>query len=391
MKILFATQVPLDRAHGGPRHVSAVARELARLGHAVTLLAPGGDIPLAGVERLRPPSGLPPGARLEAVLALLAARRLGAERFDAAYVRLSASCLFVPLAIAARRVPLVVELNGRILDELGELGRPRWMIRIVERSLRTVVRLACRLVAVEPRIARHAETALRAEHVVVIENGADLDAATPGDRDVARRALGLDLDRRYVAFTGTFVPQQRLDLLLEAQRRLGSFVLLVAGGGPQAGLLEAAARTAPIVLLGAVPHETAIQTIRAADVCVNVRDGDLGMKCFEYAAVGRRIVAFRIAGAERLEALYPGLEAVHLVDERSARGVAHAIEAALSAERRLGPLPLSAITAARRTIGWEHAARRIAAVLAACVEDRHRTHAGAHDGDRNASGADAEL
>ena len=28
------------------------------------------------------------------------------------------------------------------------------------------------------------------------------------------------------------------------------------------------------------------------------------------------------------------------------------------------------VTAARRTIGWEHPARRIAAVLAECVEDR---------------------
>jgi D-inositol-3-phosphate glycosyltransferase len=250
------------------------------------------------------------------------------------------------------------------------------MIHIVGRSLRTVVRRACRLVAVEPRIARHAEAALRARHVVVIENGADLDAATPGDRDAARHALGLDLDRRYVAFTGTFVPQQRLDLLLEAQRKLGSFVLLVAGGGPQAALFEAAARTAPIVLLGVVPHEKAIQTIRAADVCVNVRDDDLGMKCFEYAAVGRRIVAFRIAGVERLEALYPGLEAVHLVDERSASGVARAIEGALSAERRLGPLPPSAITAARRTIGWEHTARRIAAVLAECVETQRDARPG---------------
>jgi glycosyltransferase involved in cell wall biosynthesis len=372
VRILFATQVPLDRGHGGSRHVSAVARELARLGHAITLLAPGNDAPPAGVERLRPPSGLAPGARLEAALAMLATRRLAAERFDAAYVRLSASSLFLPLAIAARRVPLVVELNGRILDELRELGRPRWMIRLVEKSLRTVVRRACRLVAVEPGIARHAETALRAARVVVIENGADLDAAIPGDRDAARRALGLDLDRRYVAFTGTLVPEQRFDLLLEAQRRLGSFTLLIAGAGSQAGLLGAAARTAPIVLLGAVPHDTAIQAIRAADVCVNVRDGDLGMKCFEYAAVGRRIVAFRIAGAERLEALYPGLDAVHLVDERSAGGVARALEAALAAEGRLGALPPSAVTAARGTIGWEHAARRIAAVLTACVEDRSR-------------------
>jgi len=367
MKLLFVTQVPLDRPFGGARHVSAVARELARLGHEVTLLAPGADEPAQGVERVRPPRGLGPGARLEAVLAALAVHTVRRRRPDVAYVRISASTSLIPIVLAARRVPIVLELNGRILDELRERARPAWAIALVKRSLTTVTRLSRAMVAVEPRIGRHAEQELSAGNVVVIENGADLDAATPGDRRTARQRLGLDDQKQYVAYAGTLAPEQRFDLLLEAQEQLRSFTLLVAGAGPQTERLERARRDRDIELLGVVPHATAIETIRAGNICVNVREGDLGMKCFEYAACGRRFVAFGGEGTERLEALYPGLDAVHLVGEKSAAAVAHAVERALTAERTRGPLPPDAITNARATIGWDRTARRIAEVLSACA------------------------
>lgn len=306
---------------------------------------------------------------MEAALAALATRELAKRSFDVAYVRISASSSLIPLAIAARGVPLVLELNGRILVEMAELKRPRWVIEAVRLSLRGVIAASRALVAVERRIGAHASEALGAKNVVVIENGADLDAATPGERDAAKHRLGLDLAQKYVAFTGTLVPEQRFDLLLEAHERAGNFSLLIAGDGPQGALIKAAAAKsrAPIVHLGVVPHATAIDALRAAHACINVRDGDLGMKCFEYAAVGRRFVAFEYEGTERLAALYPGLEAVHLVRERSAAGVGAGIEAAIAAEQSRGPLPAEAIADARATIGWDHTARRIAEVLASCA------------------------
>ena len=372
MRILFVTQVPLDRPFGGARHVSAVARELARLGHRVTLVAPGSEAAVEGVEWIRPPVVSRPGLRMEVALATLAASATLTARFDVAYVRVSASSSLVPLGLAARRLPVVLELNGRILEELRALGRPAWAVALARRSLRAITRVASAVIAVEPAIARHAEVELGARDVHVVENGADLDAATPGDRAAARRALGLDANRCYVAYTGTLAPEQRFDLLLEAQRARRSFTLLVAGSGPQAEIIERARAAGDVRWLGAVPHATAIQVIRAADVCVNVREGDLGMKCLEYAACGRRVVAFREAGTERLEALYPGLDAVHLVDDRSACAIGEAIDRALGAERARGPLPPAAIEAARRTLGWDRTARRIAEVLTACAALRGR-------------------
>jgi glycosyltransferase involved in cell wall biosynthesis len=365
VRILFVTQVMLDRPHGGARHVLAVAREMAKLGTELTLLGPGLEPEVEGIRRIRPPRTLHAGARMEAALAVLAAREASRADYDAAYVRISASSSLVPATLAALGVPVILELNGRILDELRELGRSELAIRTVALALMTVVHLARAVIAVEPKIGRHAEEALGAKNVIVVENGADLERATPGDRSEARKALGLDPRAKILTFVGTLVPELRLDLLLEAHRAMEDVTLLVAGDGPQKSALSG--DRSRIVHLGTVPHDKAVLAIRAADACINVRDGDLGMKCFEYAAIGRRFVTFAVEGSERLAALYPGLEAVHLVGERSAAALRAAVERALEAERRLGPLAPEAIASARDGIGWDHTARRIMKVIEACA------------------------
>ena len=144
-------------------------------------------------------------------------------------------------------------------------------------------------------------------------------------------------------------------------------MLLVVGGGAQEGFIEAMTMTtrpsSPVVFLGRRSHEEAILAVRSADVCLNMRDGCLGTKSLEYAAVGKRQVAFATEGSERLESMYSGLSAVHLVQERSASAVQKAIENALHAEKKMGPLPSHAIEEARQSLGWSATAQKIAELL----------------------------
>ncbi len=360
MDILFVTQVVLDRPHGAPRHVLAVARAWAQLGHRVTLLAPGADPPEPGVLRVRPRWVQTPGARLEAALAEKTAELLLQNRPQVAYVRLSASSSLVPAVLAAARVPFVVELNGRLLDELSALGRGPLAVAAVRQSARWVVARARALVAVEARIGRHAALELGAQTIHVIENGADLQRATPGDRGEARQRLRLP-GGPILVFVGTLVPEQRFDLLFAARRSLAVPLYLVGDGPQKARVLAEAATDSEVHYVGQVTPQTAIDWIRAATVCVNVRQGDLGMKCLEYAAVGRRLVTFQEEGAERLAGLYDSdLEAVHLVEPAD---LASGLAAAMKSEANLGPLPPDAVEKARAQIGWEHTAARILAVL----------------------------
>lgn len=367
MRILFVTQVLLDRPFGAPRHVTAVARELARLGHQVTLVAPG-RADVEGVRRIRPPARLSPGVRMESALAALTAKEALRARPDVAYVRISASTSAVPLALAALRVPYVLELNGRALDELENLGRPPLAISVVAVNLSLAIRGARAVVAVSEKIGQHAVDRLGAREVSIIPNGADLDVATPGGRDAAKTALGLPVEMRFLTMVGSLAPELRLDLLAEAHRKISGTGLLVVGDGPQADFIQAmraATRpSSPVIFLGPRPHEEAVLAIRAGHACVNVRDGDLGMRGLEYAAVGRRQVAFEVEDSDRLRSLYPDhLKAVLLVEERTAPALRKAIEAALEAEEIQGPLPDADIANARATIGWDHTARQVAQVL----------------------------
>lgn len=372
MRILYVTQVRLDEPHGGARHVHAVVQGLARRGHGVTVVAPGRDPePVHGPRwrRVRPGDYRKPGARMEALLAGLSAKVVAERLPQVAYVRISPSSSIVPFTLRRLGVAYLAELNGRSLEELRKAGAPPWKITGAQLTLRSVCRRAACVVAVADNIAEHARTALGASQVEVVENGADVSTAVPGDRDAARRRLGIDPNRTILVFAGSLVPELRLDLLVEAVRCHPEWTLLVAGDGPQRPILEAAAKATPdrIRYLGKVPHDEAVTLLQAADLGVSVRDGDLGMKPFEMAAVGRRMVLLDVPGAQRIADLYPReLHAVSLVRERTPEGLARSIEMALTAERE-APLPREVVDSVRREVGWDRAVDRIEALLRSCA------------------------
>jgi glycosyltransferase involved in cell wall biosynthesis len=374
VRILYVTQVDLDRPHGGARHVIAVTRQLAQQGHEVLLLAPGHPKDLGAVEHWRPPSFLRAGARLEAALALLALRARFQFQPDIAYVRLSASSSFVPWALVSARVPFVLELNGPVTEEMEAAGKRTIEVQAAAAVLAGVTEMSAHLVAVTESIGRYAHQVLRASRVTVIENGAELEVAEPGDRQEARRRLGLPQEARFIALVGTLAHEVRLDLLQAAHRKLPGVGLVIVGDGPKAdyarAMTQAARPSAPVWFLGRQPHEQAILVEQAADVCISVRDGHVGMKGLEYAAVGRRQVAFDNEGIERLTALYPQEEAVFVVKERTPEALTHALSAALDAEARRGPLSPDAVETARAEIGWDRTAFKIAALLARILEQR---------------------
>lgn len=366
MKILYVTQVRLDEPSGATRHVLSCVRELAALGHEVRLIAPG-DAHVEKAQHIRPPKNLKPGVRLELALAAMVTKQALFWRPDFAYVRISASTSAVVAALSTLRIPVLLELNGPILDEMMRMGRGPGVIETVRGVLRSVIAQSLGVVVPLPSVGEHAQKELLADNIYLIENGADLSNATPGDVGEARRGLGLPEHQRIIAAIGNLAPELRFDLLAEAHRKIPGVMLLVVGGGAQEGFIEAMTMTtrpsSPVVFMGRRSHEEAILAVRSADVCLNMRDGCLGTKSLEYAAVGKRQVAFATEGSERLETLYEGLSATHLVQERTAEAVHQAIENALQAEKTMGPLPLAAIDDARQSLGWSATAKKIADLL----------------------------
>ena len=371
MRILYVTQVMLDEPSGASRHVLSCVRELVALGHDVTLAAPGAATGGA-TRRVRPPRSLRPGLKMELALAGLCAKETLFRRPDVAYVRISASSSAVPSALSTLRIPIALELNGPVLDEMRRLGRSPAIVETARLALKQTIAMGHVLVVPQVSFGEHARDQMGARWVEHIPNGADLERAIPGDRSEAKQALGLPVEQRIAAHVGNLAPELRLDLLAHAHRKIPGLALLFVGDGAQRSVIEAMAMTtrpsSPVLFMGRRPHEEALQAIRAADVCIDARDGNLGSKSLEYAAMGRRQVAFDVEGVDRLTDLYPGLDAVHLVSERSPEALRSAIEAALEAERKHGPLPPQAVERARQQLGWNRTAAQLADLLDKLVD-----------------------
>ncbi|MBX2810287.1 MAG: glycosyltransferase family 4 protein, partial [Myxococcales bacterium] len=349
----------------GARHVLAIVKEWSQMGHEVCLVAGGNIDRIPGVMQIKPPSWIRPGMRLEAVLASLSVYAYVQFRPQVGYVRLSASSSMVPWTLRGLRLPLVFELNGCLLDELRHRGRKEWQVRAVQRVQQEILRDGL-LVAVDTNTEQHGREQLGASQTLVVENGADIDVAIAGDRVLARERLGLPADGLIIGFAGTLAMELRFDLLEAALLRLSQKPLLVvAGDGPQRLFFESRTGDKGIVWLGATSHEKAIDVLRAADICVNVREGIPGMKTLEYASVGRRFVTFNVQGVERLTTLYPEHQVAFIVKERTPEALAEALMAALSTEKENGPLPPSAIAKAQGLVSWKHTAVRLIEVLEA--------------------------
>lgn len=286
MRILYLTFDDLSVPYAWTVHVRAIVNRLAARGHAVRLVAPGGQAP--GIEA--PCDALPAG-RLHHFVGSTGTFVRSGQAFgpDVVYVRgIHAS---VTPALAAERLakPLVVEING-----LLEVEAPRgWRRMMVRAAHRFTLRRAARVVTVSPllRDALAERYGFAREAIDVVPNGADTALFRPSPRQDARARLGLPADRPVVVCVASFYRHHGAGLLIEAARRAGALLVLV---GPAA---EEAAGHPDVRAVGPVPHERVPDYVAAADVCAYVlrapaRDfGFSPLKVYEYMAAGRPVAA----------------------------------------------------------------------------------------------------
>ncbi|WP_219413154.1 D-inositol-3-phosphate glycosyltransferase [Pseudonocardia nigra] len=194
---------------------------------------------------------------------------------------------------------------------------------------------------------------------VTIPPGVDLVRFAPGDRQAARRALGITPDAVVLAFVGRIQPLKAPDVLLRAAAELlrrepalrSRLVVLVAGGPSGSGLTEPTALHELGASLGIsdvlrfLPPQGGaglVDVYRAADVvAVPSHNESFGLVALEAQACGTPVVAARVGGLPvavadgRSGLLVPGhgadqwadaLAAVALVPGRRAELAAGAVE-----------------------------------------------------------------
>ena len=288
-----------------------LARQLAEQGDSVTVLPPRyrcsllqrgfvtAPIPLLPSPLLRPVSY----AVLSCVVGMAQACR---SKPDVVYYRWMDSphpLLFARLVGAQ----CVCEVNGEPVPDWSETDRT--LKRRLKHWLASVALSRCDRVVVlteglRDLVVRRYRVA--PERVAVLPSGSDTGLFAPQDAAACRRRNGLDPDRDYIGFVGSFYRYQGLQCLLDAmaiiRRTVPSLQLLLVGDG-EAGpeLKEQAdglALNSCITWTGRILYEEVPAWIGAMTVCVAPFRGDRGetspVKIFDYLACGKPVVASAI-------------------------------------------------------------------------------------------------
>jgi len=314
MRIAYLALIEIDVANACLVHTREIAEGLAALGHDVTLIMPR---PL----RMQSWSGIRHGwvrwwgfdRRRQWAFFVESTWRLWRlhrrQRFDLLYVREMARHPFLPGLVRLLRLPLFVEVNGWLLDDLRLLGASRRELRAAERSQRNLFTAAVGILASTVGNAEKIvmDYGVTRQRVHVQELGTNTAHFTPGDRRRVRTDLDLPLDGQIILFAGSFHPHHDLSTLVSA------FAQLVAEGFETARLLlvghghqwEAIRRslvssgiTARVIMPGFRPYEEIRFYFQAADIGVvpltaaNItrRNGAIAAKLWDYMAAGLPVV-----------------------------------------------------------------------------------------------------
>jgi glycosyltransferase involved in cell wall biosynthesis len=146
--------------------------------------------------------------------------------------------------------------------------------------------------------------------------------------DVERFALRRDKEDFYL-IASRLVPYKRVELVVEAFRRMPSRRLVVVGDGPGEAVVRAAAAGAPnITLRGRVDGAELVRLTGAARACVFAAEEDFGIATVEAQACGTPVIAFGRGGACDILRPPPAEAPTGLLfPEQSAEAIVAAVEA----------------------------------------------------------------
>ncbi|MGQ0797115.1 MAG: glycosyltransferase family 4 protein [Methanobacteriota archaeon] len=371
MRILFlALDVDLARQRGDTVHTTELAAAFARLGHEVALVVG------ANAASGPPDSGIRVHDAAGSNVAVL--RRLRAIRrgfpFDVVYERRTSPKIGFALRVAAD-IPVVLEVNGILRDELGFQGRPQ--ARPVDGRLRTAARGAMfrrvdAFVAVGKAIREDLVASYRVDpsRVHVIGNGVNVERFRPMPKAGACRALGLEASAPRIAFAGNLVPWRDLDALLDAfvdvRARLPDAHLQLLGDGQDRERLARRATAefrGAVTLVGEVPYASVPDYLNAADVCAlpeKLRTLDVSpLKLYEYLACARPVVAFDVPGLGWIERAGVG----RLARPGDARDLGRAILELLADPAARSEAGAKGRAYVEREASWSRVARDVVGIL----------------------------
>jgi len=238
------------------------------------------------------------------------------RRPNVIYYRESSS--LVPLIISRLlSIPLVIEVNGWVLDELYSYGYSKSKLRLLRLFQELNYRCATLLIPVseglKKLISQHYQVS--PSKIFAVNNGTNPVRYYPIPMSEARQKIGVNLQKQVIGFIGGCYPHHGIQYLIEAAPLvLADFPeiqFIVAGDGAMLKSWKELAKIKGVyknyLFPGNVPFELAPYYINSYDICVAPWDinlvGNVGlspMKLFDYMACGRPIVSSPVYGVKEI-------------------------------------------------------------------------------------------
>jgi glycosyltransferase involved in cell wall biosynthesis len=145
--------------------------------------------------------------------------------------------------------------------------------------------------------------------IAVVPTGVDLVRFRPGDREAARRSLGVGQGEPLVLYVGRLDREKSVDRVLGAFERVASTIpaarLVLVGQGTEAERLRRTAASLPVAerirFLGLRPHDSLAECYQAADVFLFASETETqGLVLAEAAACGLPAVAVDAPGCDEV-------------------------------------------------------------------------------------------
>ena len=273
---------------------------------------------------------------------------------------------FYPDGVAAARLgeacdkPVVVTARGNDLTLIPRHRLPRRQILQAAKSAAAIVTVAQALKD------EAAALGVDPDKITVLRNGVDLDRFRPLDRVAIRAKMALD-GPVWLA-VGHLIERKGVHITLTALTKLPDVTLLVAGDGPEEGMLrrltERLGIGGRVRFLGAVAHDDLCACYNAADAMVlaSSREG-MPNVVLESLACGTPVVATRVHGTPEV---VTSEEAGELMDERSPEALVRAWSAL-----RTRALDRAATRKFAERLGWASVVEAQCALYARVLAARH--------------------
>jgi glycosyltransferase involved in cell wall biosynthesis len=241
------------------------------------------------------------------------------RRPDLIYVRHDIYTMVPGVVARLLRLPLIVEVNSAIPEELALWGRHSAQ-RVAVFCERFMLRNASvvLVLAEEHAHALSERTGTELSRIRIVPIGTHLPG--PADSQKTRGDLGVSSETFLIGFAGNLSPVQGVDLLLNAfsELRIPNAVLWIVGAGTEQAMLQDRAKALGerVRFFGGVPRQDADHLLRACQLlvapysrCIYERiysGGLLSSKVLTYLATDRPVLFSDVPGHLWIEMIGAG-------------------------------------------------------------------------------------